>query len=63
MLILIRWLANRSLRLLHGLGGALGWAGFLLSPTYRRRLNDNAALAGLALSERRAAVADRKSVV
>ena len=63
MLILIRWLANRSLRLLHGLGGALGWAGFLLSPTYRRRLNDNAALAGLALSERRAAVADAGRLV
>jgi KDO2-lipid IV(A) lauroyltransferase len=63
MLILIRWLAGRSLRLLHALGGLLGWAGYLLSSTYRRRLNDNAALAGLTLSERRAAVADAGRLV
>lgn len=63
MLILIRWLAGRSLRLLHGLGGALGWAGYGLSPSYRRRLNDNAAQAGLTLAERRAAVADAGRLV
>lgn len=63
MLILIRWLAGRSLRLLHAVGGALGWAGYLLSPTYRRRLNDNAAMAGLTLAERRAAVADAGRLV
>ncbi len=63
MLILIRWLAGRSLRLLHALGGALGWAGYLLSPTYRRRLNDNAARAGVTLAERRAAVADAGRLV
>ncbi len=63
MLILIRWLAKRSLRLLHALGGLLGWAAYLLSPAYRRRLNDNAALAGLLLSERRAAVADAGRLV
>jgi KDO2-lipid IV(A) lauroyltransferase len=63
MLILIRWLSGRSLRLLHGLGGALGWAGYLLSPSYRRRLNDNAALAGLTLPQRRAAVADAGRLV
>ncbi len=63
MLILIRWLSGRSLRLLHGLGGALGWAGYLLSPSYRRRLNDNAALAGLTLAARRAAVADAGRLV
>ncbi len=63
MLILIRWLAGRSLRSLHALGGALGWAGYALSPTYRRRLNDNAALAGLRLAERRAAVADAGRLV
>jgi KDO2-lipid IV(A) lauroyltransferase len=63
MLILIRWLSGCSLRLLHALGGALGWAGYGLSPTYRRRLNDNAALAGLTLAERRAAVADAGRLV
>jgi KDO2-lipid IV(A) lauroyltransferase len=63
MLILIRWLSGRSLRLLHGLGGALGWAAYALSPSYRRRLNDNAALAGLTLPERRAAVADAGRLV
>jgi KDO2-lipid IV(A) lauroyltransferase len=63
MLILIRWLAGRSLRLLHALGGLLGWAGYALSPSYRRRLNDNAELAGLTLADRRAAVADAGRLV
>jgi KDO2-lipid IV(A) lauroyltransferase len=63
MLILIRWLAGRSLRLLHAWGGALGWAAYGLSPSYRRRLNDNAAAAGLTRPERRAAVADAGRLV
>ncbi len=63
MLILIRWLAGRSLRLLHALGGLLGWAGYLLSPSYRRRLNANARWAGLTPTQRRAAVADAGRLV
>jgi KDO2-lipid IV(A) lauroyltransferase len=63
MLTLIRWLAARPLRLLHAWGGALGWAGYLLSPSYRRRLAENAASAGVSASDRRAAVADAGRLV
>ena len=63
MLFLVRRLAKRSLRLLHALGVALGWAGYALSPSYRRRLVENASLAGLTLAERRAAVADAGKLV
>jgi len=63
MPILLRWLSRRSLRFLHALGGALGWAGYLLSPSYRRRLDQNAALAGLSTAERRASVADAGALV
>ena len=63
MLFLVRRLAKRSLRLLHALGAALGWAGYALSPSYRRRLVENASLAGLTLAERRAAVADAGKLV
>lgn len=63
MLILVRWLSKRSLRLLHALGALLGWAGYTLSPGYRRRLDTNAALAGLSASERRAAVAEAGRLV
>lgn len=63
MAVLLRWLSKRSLRLLHALGAALGWAGYLLSPSYRRRLQANAALAGLQGAERRAAVADAGKLV
>lgn len=55
---LLRWLARRPLRLLHALGAALGWLVWLLSPHYRRRLAANAALAGVGVRERRAAVAE-----
>ena len=63
MLYLIRWLAGRSLRHLHALGGALGWAGYALSASYRRRLRENAALAGAGNAQRRAAVADAGRLV
>ena len=60
---LLGWLARRSLRLLHALGGVLGWAGYLLSASYRQRLRTNAALAGIGPAERRAAVADAGRLV
>jgi KDO2-lipid IV(A) lauroyltransferase len=63
MLNLIRWLSGRTLRFLHAWGGVLGWAGYVLSPSYRRRLNDNATLAGVSAPERRAAVADAGRLV
>ena len=58
MLTLIRWLSGCSLRLLHALGGALGWLAYALSQSYRQRLNENAAAAGISTQNRRAAVAD-----
>lgn len=60
---LLGWLARRSLRFLHALGGVLGWAGYLLSASYRQRLNANAALAGASAKQRRAAVADAGRLV
>lgn len=58
-----RWLARRSLRFLHALGALLGWAAYALSPSYRRRLAANAALAGLTAAERRASVAEAGRLV
>jgi KDO2-lipid IV(A) lauroyltransferase len=58
MPFLLRWLSRRSLRFLHALGAVLGWAAYLLSPSYRHRLQANAALAGLAPALRRRAVAE-----
>jgi KDO2-lipid IV(A) lauroyltransferase len=55
---LLHWLARRPLRLLHALGAALGWLAYLASPSYRRRLRDNAARAGLTPAQRRASVAE-----
>lgn len=47
MLVLIfRLLSFLPLRLLHAIGSALGWAVYLSSATYRRRLQDNIRQAG-----------------
>ena len=59
----LNWLSRRPLRLLHAVGGWLGWLPYLLSPSYRRRLQQNAALAGLGASQRRAAVAEAGRMV
>jgi len=53
----LRWLSRRSLGFLHTLGTGVGWLGYALSGSYRRRVNDNAARAGIAPAARRAAVA------
>lgn len=58
MIRLLRWLARRRLRTLHAWGAVLGWAAYAASPSYRRRLRDNAALAGVGPADRRAAVAE-----
>lgn len=42
---------------LHALGAAMGWAAFLASPTYRKRLLANIAQAGYAFADVRSAVA------
>ncbi|MDO9095437.1 MAG: lysophospholipid acyltransferase family protein [Rubrivivax sp.] len=60
---LLVWLSKRRLRLLHAAGAALGWAAYLLSPTYRSRLKANAALAGVGRAQRRASVAEAGKLV
>jgi len=58
MLALIRWLSHRSLRFLHLWGGVAGWCTWALSPSYRRRLTQNAHVAGVSARDRRASVAE-----
>ena len=53
---LFRLFAALPLWLLHGLGAAMGWVTWALSPTYRRRFAANAAQAGYAFAQVRAAV-------
>ncbi|MBI3369470.1 MAG: lysophospholipid acyltransferase family protein [Burkholderiales bacterium] len=55
MLILIRWLARRSLGTLHAVGAVIGMLACALSAGYRRRLIENTALAGLGGAQRRQA--------
>ncbi len=57
MSTLLRWLSRRSLGFLHGLGAGLGWCAYALSPSYRRRVRENAARGGIDACARRAAVA------
>lgn len=54
---LFRCLSFLPLSALHNLGALAGWLAYLLSPTYRRHLNENIALAGIAQA-RGAAVAE-----
>lgn len=63
MVLLLRWLSRWPLRLLHLVGGWMGWLVYAASPTYRRRLKDNAALAGLPTPLRRASVAEAGRMV
>ncbi|HEX7054436.1 MAG TPA: lysophospholipid acyltransferase family protein [Burkholderiales bacterium] len=56
--IALELIAGLPLRVLHALGGVLGWAMYGSSPTYRRHLRENLAQAGLAQAPlRRAAIA------
>ena len=57
MLRLYRLVARWPLPLLHAVGALLGWLTWLASPTYRRRVAANAALAGYAFADVRGAVA------
>jgi KDO2-lipid IV(A) lauroyltransferase len=63
MLGLVRWLSRRSLRFLHACGALAGWLTYGLSPSYRRRLRENAALAGITAADRHAAVAEAGRLV
>ena len=55
---LLYWLSRRPLRHLHAVGAALGWLAYVASPSYRRRLQANARLAGVGNAQRRASVAE-----
>ena len=57
MSILLHWLSGRSLGFLHGVGAAMGWCAYACSPSYRQRVRENAALAGIGSAPRRAAIA------
>lgn len=57
--LLARW----PLWLLHGLGDLSGWLVWLASPTWRRRLRENAAQAGYAPAQVRGAVAQAGRMV
>jgi Kdo2-lipid IVA lauroyltransferase/acyltransferase len=59
----LKWLSRRPLRFLHAAGGCVGWAPYLLSPSYRQRVQHNAARAGLSVAQRRAAVAEAGRMV
>lgn len=63
MLPLLSWLSRRPLRLLHAAGAVLGWAAYLASPSYRRRLKANAELAGIDAAQRRASVGEAGKLV
>ena len=63
MLTLVGWLSRRSLGFLHALGALLGWAGYVFSASYRRRLQANANAAGISTQQRRAAVAEAGRMV
>jgi Kdo2-lipid IVA lauroyltransferase/acyltransferase len=52
----LRWLSHRSLGVLHAWGAVLGWAAFVLSGSYRRRLRINAAIGGASAAQWRASV-------
>ena len=62
-MFLVRWISRWPLRLLHAVGGLLGWLVWLGSPTYRRRLRTNAGLAGVSARDRRRAIAEAGRMV
>ncbi|MEP6502947.1 MAG: lysophospholipid acyltransferase family protein [Betaproteobacteria bacterium] len=59
----VRWISRWPLGLLHALGGLLGWLVWLCSPTYRRRLRENAALAGVDARAQRQSIAESGRMV
>jgi len=63
MLTLFRLLAQTPLRILHGLGAALGWITYWVSPSYRRRFHENATLAGIRLDRARPAIGSAGKMV
>lgn len=59
----LSWISRLPLGLIHRIGGALGWFAYTASGTYRRRLQANAARAGLTPAQRREAVAQAGRMV
>ena len=59
----IRWISRWPLGLLHALGGLLGWLVWACSPTYRRRVSENAALAGVSRADQRRSIAETGRMV
>ena len=62
-MFLVRWISGWPLGLLHAVGGLLGWLVWLASPTYRRRLRENAELAGVPASAWRRSIAEAGRMV
>ena len=59
----VRWISGWPLGLLHAVGGLLGWLVWLASPTYRRRLRENAELARVPASAWRRSIAEAGRMV
>jgi len=59
----VRWISGWPLGLLHAVGGLLGWLVWFASPTYRRRLRENAELAGVPASAWRRSIAEAGRMV
>jgi KDO2-lipid IV(A) lauroyltransferase len=63
LVLLFRFLSVFPLPLLHGLGAALGWLVYLLSPSHRRRMRENMARAGFSQHLSQAIAESGKSLV
>ena len=62
-MFIVRWISRWPLARLHAVGGLLGWLVWLASPTYRRRLRENADLAGVDARARRRSIAESGRMV
>ncbi|MES2741127.1 MAG: lysophospholipid acyltransferase family protein [Pseudomonadota bacterium] len=63
LVIIFRFLSTFPLPVLHAMGSALGWLVYGLSPSYRRRMQDNMRQAGVARHLRAAVAESGKSIV
>jgi KDO2-lipid IV(A) lauroyltransferase len=62
-MFIVRWISRWPLALLHAVGGLLGWLVWLSSPTYRRRLRENAEHAGVDKRAQRRSIAESGRMV
>ena len=63
MFLLFKLLSFLPLWLAHGIGAALGWVVFALSPTYRGRFLANSKLAGYTFAQVKGAIASSGRLV